>query len=125
MSTPKTEGSLALRDLRHANTVRQGIWPGAEHVDLPYRVIEVAGECGEMAEAFKKLTRAWRGIKGTTAGQTALEDEIAYVIIAVDLLAADLGIDLAKVVSRKFNKTSAKYDLPVQLDEHGSITGDF
>ncbi len=101
--------------LRKANEDRQRVWPGAETVDSLFRMVEIFGEAGELAEALKKHTRGMRGIKGSTADLTDIADEMADVIIAVDLLAMDLGIDLSAAVPIKFNKTSRKYDLPVTI----------
>lgn len=102
---------LTFNALRTANNARQKEWPGNDKIDIAFRTIEVAGECGELAEAIKKYLRADRGIKGSTAGLENIADELADVIISIDLLAADLHIDLGQAVSSKFNATSNKYNL--------------
>lgn len=107
---------LSFGDLRDANSARQYEWPGNEQADLAFRVIEVAGEAGEVLEAVKKLLRAERGIRGSIATVEDVASEMADNIIALDLLANELGVDLAAAVVRKFNATSEKYRLETRLD---------
>lgn len=45
-----------------------------------------------------------------------IADEIADTIIALDLLASHLNIDLGEAVKIKFNKTSNKYDLQTLIE---------
>lgn len=45
--------SLSFDNLRRANVKRQEEWPGNDKADLAFRMIEVAGEAGELAEAVK------------------------------------------------------------------------
>ncbi|WP_321504112.1 MazG-like family protein [Breoghania sp.] len=111
-------------DLRSANRARQQEWPGNTQADTAFRAIEVAGEAGEVAEAVKKLLRERRGIKGSTASVESIADEIADTIIALDLLADDLGIDIGPALARKFNATSAKYGLRTRIDPEGAGTCD-
>lgn len=108
---------LQFRELRNANDTRQQEWPGNEKADVAFRTIEVAGEFGEVSEAVKKYLRATRGIKGSTATLDDVADEMADAIIALDLLASELDIDLGSAVARKFNRTSVKYDLKTRLPE--------
>lgn len=102
--------------LRNANKTRQDEWPGSEKADLCFRTIEVAGEFGEVAEAVKKYLRAMYGIKGSTATLEDIADEMADAIIALDLLANELNINLGEAVKTKFNKTSMKYDLETFIE---------
>lgn len=109
--------TLTFGELRQANNTRQMEWPGNEKADVAFRAIEVAGEFGEVSEAVKKHLRAERGIKGSTATPMDVADEMADAIIALDLLAAELGIDLSEAVARKFNRTSVKYGMQTRLPE--------
>jgi NTP pyrophosphatase (non-canonical NTP hydrolase) len=102
---------MSLEFLREANRVRQSEWPGSEAADVPFRAIELAGETGELMEAVKKWLRSQRSIAGTVADLSDVEDEMGDVLISLDLLAADLGIDLTAAWKQKFNKTSRKYNL--------------
>lgn len=109
------KANMKFEDLRNANSERQKEWPGDDQADVAFRTIEVAGEFGEVAEAIKKFLRAERGIKGSTATLEDIADEMADSIIALDLLAGQLGVDLGAAVARKFNKTSEKYGLTTRL----------
>ncbi|WP_129138830.1 MazG-like family protein [Modicisalibacter coralii] len=83
---------LTFDTLRQANITRQQEWPGYEQTDTTFKALEVCGEAGELAEAVKKLVRVERGIAGTTVNLEAVADELADVVISVDLLAEHLGI---------------------------------
>ena len=112
--------SLTFGALRQANDTRQMEWPGNDKIDVPFRAIEVAGEFGEVAEAVKKFLRAERGIKGRAATKEDVADEMADAVIALDLLAAQMGIDLGDAVARKFNRTSIEYGLATRLPERAA-----
>ncbi|WP_428526784.1 MazG-like family protein [Roseibium sp.] len=111
---------MKFSDLREANTTRQKEWPGNDQADIAFRGLEVAGEFGEVAEALKKYLRGTRGIKGSTADLQDVANEMADAVIALDLLADQMGIDLGAAVARKFNATSQKYGLVTKLDPNGS-----
>lgn len=109
-----------LSKLRKANRARQNVWPGAEEIDAPFRVIEFSGEAGEVADAAKKLIRYDRSIAGNgtkTRGELLedLKDEIGDALITLDALADKYNIDLAAAMADKFNKTSRKNDLPILM----------
>ncbi|EEE43363.1 MazG-like family protein [Roseibium alexandrii] len=106
---------MKFSDLREANITRQKEWPGNDQADIAFRGLEVAGEFGEVAEALKKYLRGTRGIKGSTADLQDVADEMADAIIALDLLADQMGIDLGAAVAQKFNRTSKKYGLVTRL----------
>lgn len=102
--------------LREANKTRQEEWTGSENATLEFRTIEVAGEFGEVAEAVKKYLRSVYGIKGSTATVEDIADEMSDAIIALDLLANNLNINLGEAIKTKFNKTSMKYDLTTFIE---------
>lgn len=103
--------------LRDANFMRAKEWEGGAGVklSLSYRGNELAGECGEACNILKKLDREILGMVGSRATVEQLAEELADVIICVDLCAMDLGIDLDKAVAKKFNKTSEKYGLNTKM----------
>ncbi|QDL92516.1 nucleotide pyrophosphohydrolase [Paroceanicella profunda] len=109
--------TLTFGALRQANDTRQMEWPGSEQADVAFRAVEVAGEFGEVSEAVKKHLRAIRGIKGSTATVEDIADEMADALIALDLLASELGIDLSTAIARKFNRTSAEHGMQTRLPE--------
>lgn len=123
--------TIDLATLRNANMARQAEWPGAEAVDLAFRGLELAGETGELANLLKKVVRLNRGITGTYEQREALmqavQDEVADVLISLDLVCMDLGIDLSLAVAAKFNATSLKHGLETRLttntDRLGNLSG--
>lgn len=105
--------------LRSANRQRQAEWPGNEHADVAFRAIELAGEAGEVAEAVKKFLRAERGIKGSTATKEDVASEMGDLLVSLDLLANQMGIDLGEAVRAKFNQTSEKYGMRTYIGTDG------
>lgn len=76
---------------------------------------ELAGESGEVCNLIKKIRRARLGMQPTDVSYSDVADELADVIICVDLLAMDLGIDLSKAVKNKFNESSEKFNLETKI----------
>lgn len=101
--------------LRRANEARQREWDAGNQIDMAYRGNELAGEVGEACNVIKKLERERLGIRGSRATVEQLADELADVIICVDLIAMTAGIDLAAAVREKFNATSEKVGLLTRL----------
>ncbi|MBY3263899.1 nucleotide pyrophosphohydrolase [Rhizobium laguerreae] len=102
-------------DLRQANVARQKEWDGDNQIDLAYRGNELAGEVGEACNVIKKLERERRGIAGSRDTVEHLAEELADIIICVDLVAMQAGIDLNAAVRTKFNATSEKVGLRTRL----------
>jgi len=108
---------LNFNDLRMANIDRDIEWVnGEEKLPITFRATELAGEVGEACNIIKKIERERLGLVGTRASMEELEDELADVVICLDLIAMDLGIDLSKAIKNKFNKTSAKYNLKTRIE---------
>lgn len=101
--------------LREANRHRQTVWDAGNRIDLAYRGNELAGEVGEACNVIKKLARERLGIRGSRATLQQLREELADVVICVDLIAMSEGIDLDEAVREKFNATSEKVGLPTRL----------
>lgn len=90
-------------------------------------VTAIAGEVGSAAHIAKKIDgdrearlldsdTSWIGVPGgpqTVRG--ALADELADIVIYVDLLAQRIGVELATAVAAKFNATSARRHSKVLL----------
>lgn len=106
---------LTLTALREANAVRQKEWDRGDVITLEYRGNELAGEVGEACNVVKKLARERLGIRGSRATTQQLADELADVVICVDLVAMQAGIDLGAAVVSKFNATSEKNSLQTRL----------
>lgn len=107
---------LSFQRLRAANVLRLGQFKnakgepahseadGSDWSDAQW-LQAVVGELGEYANLKKKVER------GDLEFEDALEDlgdELADVVIYLDILAFRLGVDLGEAVRRKFNKTSEK-----------------
>lgn len=97
--------------LRQANATRQKEWDPTDSITIEYRGNELAGEVGEACNVIKKLARERLGIRGSRATKAQLAEELADVVICVDLIAMQEGIDLGYAVEQKFNATSRKYNL--------------
>lgn len=101
--------------LRAANEARQAEWDAGNQISAAYRGNELAGEVGEVCNVIKKLERERMGIRGSRDTVDHLAEELADVVICVDLLAMHYGIDLKAAVARKFNATSEKVGLRTRL----------
>jgi len=102
--------------LRIANSERQMEWDPDNKITPSYRGLEAAGELGEACNVIKKLERERLGIRGSRATPQQLAEELADVIICIDLIAMDFDIDLAQAVEDKFNETSARYGLKTRCE---------
>lgn len=104
-----------LTALRLANEARQREWDAGNQLSLAYRGNELAGEVGEACNVIKKLERERLGIAGSRDTLEHLAQELADVIICVDLVAMAAGIDMKEAVRSKFNATSEKVGLKTRL----------
>lgn len=102
---------LSFATLRKANAERQKEWDTDNQITLEFRGNELAGEVGEACNVIKKLARERMGIRGSRDTVKHLAEELADVIICVDLIAMQMEIDLADIVAAKFNGTSLKQNL--------------
>ena len=107
--------TLKLRDLRDANATRQNEWDPSDAITPSYRGNELAGEVGEACNVIKKLERERLGLRGTRSNRSALAEELADIVICVDLICMKYGINLDFAVIQKFNATSEKYGLATRL----------
>jgi NTP pyrophosphatase (non-canonical NTP hydrolase) len=108
--------------LRDANKARQLEWDKDDKITAAYRGNELAGEVGEACNIIKKLERERMGIRGSRASIGDLADELADVVICVDLIAMQYGINLDHAISRKFNWTSEKYGLETRFGNNGTVS---
>ncbi|MCA9086519.1 MAG: MazG-like family protein [Planctomycetaceae bacterium] len=106
---------MTFEELRKANAERHVEWARGNVLPLSFRGLELAGEAGEACNELKKLERARLGMAGGKEDISNLREELADILICVDLIAMDLDIDLAEVLRHKFNKTSEKYGLSTRL----------
>ncbi|MCA9049877.1 MAG: MazG-like family protein [Planctomycetaceae bacterium] len=106
---------MTFEELRDANRRRHVEWARGNELPLSFRGLELAGEAGEACNELKKLERGRLGMAGGKQDLANLREELADVLICVDLIAMDLDIDLGEVLRQKFNKTSEKYGLSTRL----------
>ncbi|MFN9717296.1 MAG: MazG-like family protein [Planctomycetota bacterium] len=106
---------MDLQELRVANEKRHIEWAKGAKIPLSFRGLELAGEAGEVCNELKKIERTRLGMVGGKSATDGLQEELADVLVCVDLIAMDLGIDLSEALRDKFNKTSEKYGLATRL----------
>lgn len=104
---------ITFSSLRNVNVIRcESVFHPVDDWSPAEWAVAMAGECGEVCNAVKKLRRIADGTNTAKDPQTkdeAIEqiaDELADLIIYADLLAARLDIDLTSAVRRKFNQVS-------------------
>lgn len=73
----------------------------------------VVGELGEYANLRKKVER---GDYTMAEAKPMLADELADVVIYLDILAEQLGVDLGAAVMAKWNKTSERVGANMYID---------
>ncbi len=73
----------------------------------------VVGELGEYANLRKKVER---GDVTAEEAKPLLADELADVVIYLDILAEQLGIDLGEAVMHKWNRTSERVGCGMFID---------
>lgn len=95
---------------------RQVEWDKGTKIDASYRGNELAGELGEACNIIKKLERERLGIIGSRSTTAELAEELADIIICVDLIAMGYGINLDIAIRDKFNKTSEKVGLRTRIE---------
>ena len=106
---------MDLQERRTANQSRHIEWADGAEIPLSFRGVELAGEAGEACNEIKKLERSRLNMVGGKTETHDLQEELADVLICVDLIAMDLGIDLGEALRAKFNKTSEKNGLATRL----------
>lgn len=106
---------MNLYDLRSANLARHIEWCSGKPVPALFRATELGGEVGEALNVIKKLERERLGFPGGRETIDHLAEELADVVICVDLVAMDYNIDLSLWVPRKFNATSDKVGLTTRM----------
>ena len=104
--------NLDLMTLRNANVRRCAeVYQPLDEWDLSDYAAMMAGECGEACNEIKKMRRGHRLHKHLDS----LADELADTVVAVDLLAARAGINLAAAIRDKFNRKSEEKDSSIKL----------
>ena len=83
---------MAFDSLREANMHRQREWDaGGEANNADWRMNELAGEVGEVCNVLKKINRERVGVPGSRATKADLAEELADVVICIDLYMMTTG----------------------------------
>lgn len=106
-----------LQQLRVNNNERQKLWDPDNKLDLSFKALEFSGEAGELASKVKKLVRQELGVVGSRINIAEIEEEVADVLITLDLLCSKLNIDIEKVTKDKFNIVSRKNNFDVLFED--------
>lgn len=101
--------------LRTANRERQAEYDPEEKITTLFRAVELGGEAGEALNEVKKLERERLQIAGSRTTIDKLAQELADIVICVDLIGLDFGIDLFEAIKSKFNATSEKVGLKTRI----------
>jgi len=114
--TQPTLDSLSFGELRTINVKRcVAVFFGLDRWTPLEWAGAVAGEVGEAANLTKKMRR------GETVDPVAIGAEIADAVMYLDLLAANLGLDLGAMVRRKFNIVSERRSSPIRLPDMPAV----
>lgn len=76
----------------------------------------VAGEVGELCNVLKKYDRQMPTDPSQDMLLPEIADELADVLIYLDLLAAFFDLKLARIIASKFNRTSKKFGFPERIE---------
>lgn len=106
---------LSFDTIRKANIERDKVWNPDKKLTPLFRATELAGEVGEALNVVKKLEREKLGLVGSRSNKDQLAMELADIMICVDLLAIEYGIDMAGAYAAKFNLTSIQRKLNVLI----------
>ena len=104
--------------LREANITRNEEYrakTGGKKLPVLFRSTELAGEVGELLNVIKKLERERLGWSGRRATMEDLKGEFGGVMVCLDLLAMEYGIDLLEVAMDEFNSVSDRLSLETKI----------
>lgn len=101
------DGNLDFNVLRVAVSVRDEERFGSVKPDLSFRVMEFAGECGDVLSLMKK--------NGETMDVEKIGEDIADIVLSIDTLSMSLGVNLSSVVVKRFNENGKKFGFQAKL----------
>lgn len=107
--------------LRAATISREAEWDPDHRFDLSFLGNATAGEVGEACNIIKKLERERLGFKGSRASIDELAEELADVILYIDIIAMRLNINLWDAIVSKFNAVSDKLDFQTRLSDNPHV----
>lgn len=100
---------------KHGKTVH-AVEDGSDWSDSQW-LQAVVGELGEYANLRKKVDR---GDFEPLEAKKMLADELADVVIYLDILAFRLGVDLGEAIVSKFNEVSNRVGCDVMLGDYNA-----
>lgn len=118
---------LTFRAVTEANVARCDRWHkgGLNDWSVADWAVAMAGECGEVCNAVKKLRRVEDDIANISDEGRLLAtreeaiakigEELADTFLYLNLLAVRLNINLDEQIAAKFNATSERYGFPERL----------
>ena len=112
--------NLDFNTLKETAEEREKEWPlnGMNHLaKILFRSNELGGEAGELQNQVKKYVRHLANMRGPDDDMEKISEEIGDVIISAVLLANELGLNPSECVIDKFNKTSKKYNIDINLHD--------
>lgn len=117
---------LTFKALRAANLARCPLFKNAlgevSHSGRDWSpndwMVATFGELGEAANILKKIRRRDFSLYDKRA---ELAQEFSDVVIYLDMMAAECGIDLAEAVMTTFNAKSMQLELPLFITEDGYV----
>lgn len=119
-SNPKH--SLNFAELRRANIIRnEEVFNPCNNWSLMEWACAMAGEAGELCGAIKKMRRMEEGTNSAkdptdlAIYKRKVADEMADVIIYLDLMASKMNLDLGQAVISKFNEVSDRMKSTTRL----------
>lgn len=92
---------------------------GIDDKPLLFWATAVGGETGELLNFIKKLERGDYDTDKHSPSYIKFEqnvsDEVADIVIYLDMLMQKLGLDLGSAIIQKFNRTSNEKNVPFKL----------
>lgn len=127
VSGSRSTTALSFAALRVANRVRCPMFKNAkgetQHSGSDWSpndwMVATFGELGEAANVMKKVRR---GDMTLAEARPKLAQEFSDVIIYLDMLADECGVNLSEAVMETFNAKSDQLELPLYLTEDGFQT---
>lgn len=122
----KSDG-LTFQQVTDANVARCNRWHngGLHDWSVADWAVAMAGECGEVCNAVKKLRRVEDEIANISdegrllatreEAVAKIGEELADTFLYLNLLAVRIGLRLPDLIVAKFNATSERYGFPERL----------
>lgn len=110
---------LTFVELRAANVSRLKEFPGHRENEDQWTAndwaVALVGEVGELCNKLKKIRRGVPNPGDQLPSRQEIVDELADCQMYLDLLAANLTVDLAEATRSKFNRTSDAFGLKTRM----------